>query len=121
MEFSFPFWGAKHQNIWYSYIKRRQIDNNLEFFLQVEAVRQKMLSMPRIEATMVQRYRNTIIFHLWPHYISIQQRQDPHHQWLVIEFKLTKEEIDNIVQEWKEEWRDIVVDYQWYAEIDPKR
>ena len=79
------------------------------------------MSTPKIEVVLVKLYRKSIIFHAGPHYIIFQPRWDPHNQWLVTEFRLTEDEIENIVQEWTEEWREPVEDDQLSAYIDPRR
>ena len=121
MEVNDPCRWDKYQKIWFTELKRQHIDNNVKFFLQAEAVRQKMVNIPRLEFVMVQRYRNIIIFHVGPHYINIKPWQDPHNQWLVTKFRLTKEEIDNIIREWPEEWKELVAYGQLYAKVDPRK
>ena len=45
----------------------------------------------------------------------------PQNQWLVMEFEQTKEKIDNIVDEWLNEWKKPVIDNRFSTEVDPRK
>ena len=53
--------------------------------------------------------------------INLQRRQEPQNQWLVTEFRLAEEEIDNIITKWIDEWKEPVVDDQFSIKVDPRK
>ena len=82
-----PCWGARYQNIWYdkenTQLKR---DNNIEFYLQGEALRDYIRKHVRITEETVQWFRKIIIFSVKAHDIFLQLWQEPQKKWLDMQF-----------------------------------
>ena len=68
----------------------------MEFFLQGEALWYYIRKHTKITEETVKMFRNIIIFSVDAHHIFLHLRQDPHNQWLAMQFQLSVEEIDQL-------------------------
>ena len=69
-----------------------------------EAIRHHVKNMYRLYDTIVQRFRPIVKFDIGLHHIYIQPRQQDQRQRLPTKFIMTKEEIQEIINEWSKEW-----------------
>ena len=60
--------------------------------------------VPRLPNYAVAKYQWLIQFAIGPHSIYIQAWRDPEKQWIPMDYKVTDEELDAIVQEWPTKW-----------------
>ena len=96
--------GALSQNLWYEKKNRCfQIENNIEFYLHVDALRHHLENQSWIVVETIQQYRSVIIFFVGAHHIYLQPWQYPKNQWLTTNFLLKREEIKLIIQDWLED------------------
>ena len=93
--------GAKYQNLWENKEdKICHINNNVEFFLHGEAMRDVIWWSHRIRAVTIQRYAAFINFQASVHNIIMDPSKDPTKQVHQAGFMITDANVDAIVQHW---------------------
>jgi len=95
----------RYASLWNSKISKRQIPNNVTFSFYVMNIDYNIKKTPRLIENIIAKYNNIARFKVGMHYIYIHPIRDPERQWLVTSFKLTNEEVDQIIGEWEEAWK----------------
>jgi hypothetical protein len=81
---------VKYQNVWFSTKKRRQMENNVQFFLYVERIRQSIWNAPRMSQQLVEAYVLVVKFHVDMHHMYIKSMKDPREDWFQTKYKITE-------------------------------
>ena len=98
MDVPLLFLGAKYQNLWErKKNKVHQMDNNVEFFLHIEALCDVIRRTHRIWRAIVHRYAAFIIFQAGAHNIVLEPKNDPTKQAHNVGFMITYVNVDAIV------------------------
>ena len=75
------------------------INNDIKFLIHGEALRHQVKKHVRLHDDNVARFHQIITFQIGPHYVVMQPRKNPDHQWLATQFIMTREEVESITNE----------------------
>ena len=81
-----------------------------------EAIRNHVRNMCRLDEATVQCFHQVVRFQIGVHHVNMQPHQDPQRQCLSMQFMITEEEVKEIVDEWTNEWRILVLEDQLIQE-----
>jgi hypothetical protein len=81
--------------------KRRKIDTNVDFFLCNERIHKCIKETPQI----VEAYTPIAWFQEDRHHIYIEAKKDSREEYVHTKYKITKEDIHLIMQDWDPNWK----------------
>jgi hypothetical protein len=77
----------------------------VEFFLYGERIQKCIKNTPCISPQLVEVYTLIAWFREDRHHIYIQAKKDPREEWVQKKYKITKEDIHLIMQDWDPYWK----------------
>lgn len=89
---------------------KRQIDKKLTFYIYHMMLEKTIWIHFRIEPHIVDLYKEIVWLKAVLHHIFLQARRDKDKQWLSLHYRLNKEEVGEIIQDWIEEWKQLVIE-----------
>ena len=64
--------GARYKNLWVLEDKKQKIDNNVQFYLYLDVLRDEEMKIPWITDAAVKKYKNIARLEMGPHVIHIE-------------------------------------------------
>jgi hypothetical protein len=80
------------------------MDTNVAFYIYKETIRDNIERTPCILPQVVEAYKEVAHFKAGHHHMYVQVKKDPDQQWLPTQYRLTEEEMGNIMDDWDDEW-----------------
>ena len=91
--------------MWYINQKDRLIDNDIQFYMYLDALWLIAEKVPCLYEEETMKYRRVTRFVIYPHAIHIQAQRDQKKQWLKTQYKLSDDQqLDMLVDDWPTEW-----------------
>ena len=97
-------------NLWANADLERQYINNQVFYTYYQQLSSLIASNPRITKELADRYKKGIRFMADMHRIYIKLRCVKDQDWYNGAYQMDQQDIEEIIKEWPEEWRNLARD-----------